>query len=93
MLGFYGSYRSDRMGIRPAKSWLSDWGVGATFVELIDVKAVSLPIRGRIYKEYPPAKAPERLQRVASKIRDADGPPIGEGGEALEGRFRALPTT
>jgi hypothetical protein len=73
-------------------SWLSDCRVGATFVELIDAKAVSRPMRDRIYKEYPPGKAPERLQRLAGKSRDADGP-LGEGGEALKGRFRALPTT
>jgi len=58
----------------PQNSWWSDRGVGATFVELIDAKAVSRPMRDRIYNEYPPGKAPERLQRFASKSRDADGP-------------------
>jgi hypothetical protein len=55
-------------------SWLSDCRVGATFAEQIGAKAVSPPMRDRIYKEYPPGKAPERLQRLASKIRDANGP-------------------
>jgi NAD(P)H-dependent FMN reductase len=27
----------------------------------------------RMYKEYPPGKAPEHLERLASKIREADG--------------------
>ena len=27
----------------------------------------------RMYKEYPPGEAPEQLQRLAGKIRDADG--------------------
>ena len=42
-------------------------------VELIDAKAVNLPMLDRMYKEYPPGKAPEHLERLASKIREADG--------------------
>ena len=40
-------------------------------VELIDAKAVNLPMLDRMYKEYPPGKAPEQLQLLAGKIRDA----------------------
>ena len=46
-------------------------GCGA--VELIYAKAVNLPMLERMFKEYPPGKAPESLQQLASKIRDADG--------------------
>src|SRR5437868_9675373 len=42
-------------------------------VELIDAKEVNLPMLDRMYKEYPPGKAPEQLQLLAGKIRDADG--------------------
>jgi len=42
-------------------------------VELIDAKMVNLPMLDRMYKEYPAGEAPEQLQRLGSKIRDADG--------------------
>jgi len=42
-------------------------------VELIDAKAIDLPILDRMYKEYPKGKAPERLETLAGKIREADG--------------------
>nr|WP_277998343.1 NAD(P)H-dependent oxidoreductase [Sphingomonas liriopis] len=69
---FYGSYRSDRQGIA-----LADWLVrafaerGAT-VELIDAKAVDLPMLDRMYKEYPRGEAPPALEALAAKIRRAD---------------------
>src|SRR6202034_4141731 len=42
-------------------------------VELIDAKAVNLPMLDRMYKEYPPGEAPDQLQGLASKIGAADG--------------------
>ena len=42
-------------------------------VELIDAKMDNLPMLDRMYKEYPAGEAPEQLQRLGSKIRDADG--------------------
>ena len=42
-------------------------------VELIDAKAINLPMLDRMYKEYPKGQAPESLERLAGKIRDADG--------------------
>ena len=42
-------------------------------VELIDAKAIDLPMLDRMYKEYPKGDAPERLETLAGKIRDADG--------------------
>jgi NAD(P)H-dependent FMN reductase len=41
-------------------------------VELIDAKAIDLPILDRMYKEYPKGEAPERLEQLARKIREAD---------------------
>jgi NAD(P)H-dependent FMN reductase len=41
--------------------------------ELIDAKAINLPMLDRMYKEYPNGEAPEALERLAGKIRDADG--------------------
>src|SRR3984885_5075519 len=73
ILVFYGSYRSDRMGIRLAEFVVERLQRRGEAVELIDAKAVNLPILDRMYKEYPPGEAPEQLQRLAGKIRDADG--------------------
>jgi NAD(P)H-dependent FMN reductase len=73
ILVFYGSYRSDRMGIRLAEFLVERFRRRGDAVELIDAKAVNLPMLDRMHKEYPPGEAPEQLQRLASKIRDADG--------------------
>ena len=73
ILIFYGSYRSDRMGIRLAEFLVDRFRHRGDAVELIDAKAVNLPMLDRMYKEYPSGKAPEQLERLAGKIRDADG--------------------
>jgi NAD(P)H-dependent FMN reductase len=73
ILVFYGSYRSDRMGIRLAEFVVERLRRRGDAVELIDAKTVNLPMLDRMYKEYPPGEAPEQLQRLAGKIRDADG--------------------
>jgi NAD(P)H-dependent FMN reductase len=73
ILVFYGSYRSNRMGIRLAEFVVERLRRRGEAVELIDAKAVDLPMLDRMYKEYPPGEAPERLQRLAGKIRAADG--------------------
>jgi NAD(P)H-dependent FMN reductase len=73
ILVFYGSYRSDRMGIRLADYVAERLRRQGDNVELIDAKAINLPILDRMYKEYPKGKAPEVLERLAGKIRDADG--------------------
>jgi NAD(P)H-dependent FMN reductase len=73
ILVFYGSYRSDRMGIRLAEFVVERLRRRGDAVELIDAKTVNLPMLDRMYKEYPAGAAPEQLQRLASKIRDADG--------------------
>jgi NAD(P)H-dependent FMN reductase len=73
ILVFYGSYRSDRMGIRLAEFVVERLRRRGDDVELIDAKIVNLPMLDRMYKEYPPGKAPEQLQQLASKIRGADG--------------------
>ena len=73
ILVFYGSYRFDRMGIRLAEFLVERLQRRGDAVELIDAKTVNLPMLDRMYKEYPPGEAPEQLERVASKIRDADG--------------------
>jgi NAD(P)H-dependent FMN reductase len=73
ILVFYGSYRSDRMGIRLALFVVERLRRRGDDVELIDAKAINLPMLDRMYKEYPKGEAPEPLERLAGKIRDADG--------------------
>jgi NAD(P)H-dependent FMN reductase len=73
ILVFYGSYRSDRMGIRLAQFVVARLRRRGDAVELIDAKAIGLPMLDRMYKEYPKGKAPASLEQLAGKIREADG--------------------
>jgi NAD(P)H-dependent FMN reductase len=73
ILIFYGSYRSDRMGIRLAEFVVKRLRRLGEEVELIDAKAVNLPMLDRMYKEYPRGEAPAGLEQLARKILAADG--------------------
>ena len=73
ILVFYGSYRSDRMGIRLAQFIVEGLRGRGDDVELIDAKAVGLPMLDRMYKEHPKGQAPAVLEELAGKIRGADG--------------------
>jgi NAD(P)H-dependent FMN reductase len=70
---FYGSYRSDRMGIRLANYIVRQLQLRGEKAELIDAKAINLPMLDRMYKEYPKGEAPAALEELARKIRAADG--------------------
>jgi len=73
ILVFYGSYRSDRFGIRLAPFVVEGFRGRGDDVELIDAKAVGLPMLDRMYKEYPKGAAPAALEKLAGQIRAADG--------------------
>lgn len=73
ILVLYGSYRSDRMGIRLAQYVVEGLRRRGHDVELIDAKAVGLPMLDRMYKEYKPGEAPAAMAELAGKIRGADG--------------------
>jgi NAD(P)H-dependent FMN reductase len=73
ILVFYGSYRSDRMGIRLAQYVVERLRRRGDDIELIDAKAIDLPMLDRMYKEHPKGEAPEALERLAGKVRGADG--------------------
>src|SRR5256885_15692413 len=73
ILVFYGSYRSDRMGIRLAQFVVDGLRAHGEDAELIDAKAVGLPMLDRMYKEYPKGEAPAALEKLAGQIREADG--------------------
>ena len=72
ILVFYGSYRSDRIGIRLAKFVVDGFAARGDTVELIDAKEVGLPIIDRMYKEHPKGQAPAALAALAQKIKAAD---------------------
>src|ERR1700761_6140459 len=72
ILVFYGSYRSDRVGIRLARFVVSALAARGADAELIDAKAVGLPMLDRMYKEYPKGAAPPAMEALAAKIRAAE---------------------
>ncbi len=71
ILVFYGSYRSDRMGIRLALYLVDRLKKRGEDAELIDAKAIGLPMLDRMYKEYPKGGAPAAMEELAEKIRTA----------------------
>jgi NAD(P)H-dependent FMN reductase len=71
-LVFYGSYRVDRKGIRLAEFIVRRLRARGDDVELIDAKAVGLPMLDRMFKEYSPGTAPQAMVDLAAKIRAAD---------------------
>src|SRR6476660_5622585 len=73
ILVFYGSYRSDRLGIRLAHFVVEGLSGRGDDVALIDAKQVGLPMLDRMYKEYKKGEAPAALEKLAGQIREADG--------------------
>lgn len=72
ILIFYGSYRSDRQGIRLADYLVEAFRARGVSPELIDAKALDLPMLDRMYKEYAKGEAPAALEELAGKIKAAD---------------------
>src|SRR5450755_2701283 len=72
ILVFYGSYRSDRVGIRLADFIVAGLRARAEAAELVDAKTIGLPMLDRMYKEYATGSAPPAMEALAAKIRAAD---------------------
>jgi NAD(P)H-dependent FMN reductase len=72
ILVLYGSYRSDRLGIRLAEYIVAGLRARGDEPELIDAKSVGLPMLDRMYKEHAPGTAPPAMEGLAAKIRSAD---------------------
>ena len=72
ILVFYGSYRSDRKGIRLADIIVAGLAARGAAPALIDAKAVGLPMLDRMYKEHPKGEAPAAMEALAERIRRAD---------------------
>ncbi len=64
ILVLYGSYRSGRAGIRLATYLVRGLTARGEDVELIDAKAVGLPMLDRMYKEYPKGEAPPAMEAL-----------------------------
>jgi NAD(P)H-dependent FMN reductase len=72
VLVLYGSYRSDRRGIRLADYLVRRLRSRGEDPELIDARDVGLPMLDRMFKEYAPGRAPAAMALLAEKIRLAD---------------------
>jgi NAD(P)H-dependent FMN reductase len=60
------------MGIRLADYAVEQFKARGSDVELIDAKAIDLPMLDRMYKEYPAGTPPAALETLAAKIKAAD---------------------
>jgi NAD(P)H-dependent FMN reductase len=60
------------MGIRLANFIVSGLTKRGADVELIDAKAIDLPMLDRMYKEYEKGSAPPAMETLAGKIKAAD---------------------
>jgi NAD(P)H-dependent FMN reductase len=72
ILVVYGSYRSERKGIRLADFVVASLRARGESPELLDAKIIGLPMLDRMYKEYAKGEAPAAMEAVATKIRAAD---------------------
>jgi len=72
ILVLYGSYRSDRKGVRLANYLVTRLSARGESVEFIDAKAIGLPMLDRMFKEYSPGAAPQALAALAEKVKKAD---------------------
>jgi len=73
ILVFYGSYRSNRMGIRLAHYIVAQLRARGDAAELVDAKEIGLPMLDQMYKEHAPGEAPANLEALAGRIKAADG--------------------
>jgi NAD(P)H-dependent FMN reductase len=68
-----GSVRHNRIGIRVARYMVNALRRRGHEAPLIDPVEYPLPLLDRMYKEFPKGQVPEVLERLAVRIRAADG--------------------
>ncbi len=68
----YGSYRSDRNGIRAVRYLQSKLEARGHHVQVVDAQEQDLPILDKMYKEYDKGSAPEALQTLADMYSKTD---------------------
>jgi NAD(P)H-dependent FMN reductase len=76
---FYGSVRSERLGIRAARFIVNECRARGHDVTLVDPVEYPLPLLDKMYKEYPKGQAPEMLERIAALIVPADAVVVVSG--------------
>ncbi|MEH1811613.1 MAG: NAD(P)H-dependent oxidoreductase [Nostoc sp.] len=70
---FYGSYRSDRQGIKAARFMINQLKQRNHEVIFADAKEYDFGILDRMYKEYGKGEAPAKMEELAEHILTADG--------------------
>ncbi|MDZ7996137.1 MAG: NADPH-dependent FMN reductase [Nostoc sp. EfeVER01] len=70
---FYGSYRSDRQGIKAARFMIDQLKQRNHEVIFADAKEYDFGLLDRMYKEYGKGQAPAKMEELAEHIRTADG--------------------
>jgi NAD(P)H-dependent FMN reductase len=65
--------RTTRQGIKAARFVVSELKKYGCNPVLVDAKEYDLPILDKMYKEFEPGKAPERLEELATLYKAADG--------------------
>lgn len=73
ILIFYGSYRQDRQGIHLANWLVHQCQDAGDTAELVDAKAVDLPMLDQRFSDYAAGEAPPAMAALAQKISEADG--------------------
>jgi NAD(P)H-dependent FMN reductase len=73
ILVFYGSYRRDRQGIKLARWIVEALAARGDRPELVDAKAVDLPMLDRRHSDYGEGEAPAAMDALAETIAAADG--------------------
>lgn len=69
----YGSVRTDRQGIKAARYLEKKLQERNLNVHFIDPLEYNLPFLDKMYKEYEPGTAPEKMEQLAQKFKDSDG--------------------
>jgi NAD(P)H-dependent FMN reductase len=72
ILILYGSYRRNRMGIRLADYMVRNFAALGHMAELVDARAVGLPMLDLRHSDYPPGEAPEAMAALARRLAAAD---------------------
>ncbi|MFK0735283.1 MAG: NADPH-dependent FMN reductase [Gloeotrichia echinulata HAB0833] len=70
---FYGSYRSNRQGIKAARFMINQLLERNHEVIFVDAQEYDFGILDRMYKEYEQGQAPAKMEQLAEHIRTADG--------------------
>ncbi len=72
ILVLYGSYRSNRMGIRLADYLINGFQQLGHQAELVDAMQVGLPMLDQRHSDYAPGEAPETMSALAARLTAAD---------------------